>query len=55
MDQLHAIADRMTSWQTLDDLIDDTFDTMRNMGFEALIYDYTPLPCDLEGRLEIQP
>ncbi|TDH34937.1 LuxR family transcriptional regulator [Pseudohoeflea suaedae] len=53
MDQLHAIAERMTSWQTLDDLIDDTFDTMRHMGFEALIYDYTPLPCDMNGRLEI--
>ena len=52
-DDINCIADRLSTRDTLDDRIDEAFGAMRNMGFEALIYDYTPMPCDLGGQIEV--
>ena len=53
LNDITSIADRMSARATLDDRIDEAFAAMRTMGFEALIYDYTPTPCDLGGEIEI--
>jgi len=52
-DAISAITNRLSTRETLDDRIDEAFSAMRTMGFEALIYDYTPTPCDIGGRVEI--
>ncbi|MFC3075764.1 LuxR family transcriptional regulator [Shinella pollutisoli] len=53
LEEIGAIAERFSARKTLDDRIDEAFRAMRLMGFEALIYDYTPTPCDVGGRVEI--
>ncbi|MBR0554511.1 autoinducer binding domain-containing protein [Ciceribacter sp. L1K23] len=52
-DEISVLADRLSSRETLDDRIDEAFSAMRQLGFEALIYDYTPTPCDIAGQVEI--
>ncbi|MCL6708774.1 LuxR family transcriptional regulator [Pseudomonas sp. R2.Fl] len=51
--EINTISDRLSRRETLDDRIDEAFSAMRSMGFEALIYDYTPTPCGLSGEVEI--
>ena len=53
LDEIDAIVGRLSAGQTLDDRIDEAFHAMRTMGFEALIYDYTPRPCGIGGEVEI--
>lgn len=52
-EEISVISDRLSSKETLDDRIDEAFSAMRQLGFEALIYDYTPTPCDIGGQVEI--
>lgn len=36
--------------RTLDEKIDQTFLAVKDFGFEALVYDYTPVPYDINGN-----
>ncbi|HTO30981.1 MAG TPA: LuxR family transcriptional regulator [Pararhizobium sp.] len=53
LDELSVIAERFSARETLDGRIDEAFGAMRSMGFEALIYDYTPRACIIDGEVEI--
>ncbi|MHB0953185.1 MAG: LuxR family transcriptional regulator [Allorhizobium sp.] len=53
LDEISAITDRFSASETLDDRIDLAFGAMRKMGFEALIYDYTPTRRGFDGQVEI--
>lgn len=52
-DQIGTIRRQFIAHQTLDGRIDHVFEAMKAIGFEALIYDYTPVPYDLDGRIMI--
>ncbi|TCL68408.1 LuxR family transcriptional regulator [Rhizobium sp. BK251] len=51
LDQIGTIRRQFTVHETLDGRIDHAFDAMKRIGFEALIYDYTPVPYDLDGEI----
>jgi LuxR family transcriptional regulator len=48
-----AIRKRLSSEPTLESRIDSAFELMKGFGFDALIYDYTPIPYDVDGSLII--
>lgn len=52
-DQIGTIRRQFTAHQTLDGRIDHIFESMKAIGFEALIYDYSPVPYDLDGKIMI--
>lgn len=52
-DEIGSIRRQFTEHQTLDGRIDQIFEAMKGLGFEALIYDYTPVPYDLNGDVMI--
>jgi LuxR family transcriptional regulator len=53
LDEIRTIKRQFTEHNTLDGRIDEVFEAMKNLGFEALIYDYTPVPYDLDGEIMI--
>jgi LuxR family transcriptional regulator len=53
LDEVTTIRRRFAGHTTLDDCIDEVFAALRGFGFEALIYDYTPVPYDLDGTIMI--
>lgn len=53
LDEIGAIRSQFTAHETLDGRIDQAFEAMKQLGFEALIYDYTPVPYDLSGEIMI--
>jgi LuxR family transcriptional regulator len=53
LDEIRTIKRQFTAHTTLDGRIDEVFEAMKNLGFEALIYDYTPVPYDLDGEIMI--
>jgi LuxR family transcriptional regulator len=53
IDEIETIRSQFASHQTLDGCIDQIFDAMKAIGFEALIYDYTPVPYDIDGAIMI--
>lgn len=53
IDQIGTIRSQFTAHETLDGCIDQIFEAMKTIGFEALIYDYTPVPYDLDGAIMI--
>ncbi len=52
-DELGTIRNQFTAHDTLDGRIDQVFEAMKSIGFEALIYDYTPVPRDLDGTIMV--
>lgn len=42
---------RRLSGSTMDELMDNAMVLAGNLGFDALVYDYTPVPTDHEGTL----
>ncbi|WP_159947726.1 LuxR family transcriptional regulator [Rhizobium sp. 18065] len=50
-DDIGSIRSRLTAGETLDGRIDAAFEVIKGFGFDALIYDYTPVPYDLDGAL----
>ncbi|UJW73818.1 helix-turn-helix transcriptional regulator [Rhizobium sp. SL42] len=50
-DDIGSIRSRLTEGETLDGRIDTAFEVIKGFGFDALIYDYTPVPYDLDGAL----
>ncbi|RYE54406.1 MAG: LuxR family transcriptional regulator, partial [Rhizobiaceae bacterium] len=53
LDDIGGIRERFSTEPTLDGRIDRAYDAMKQWGFDALIYDYTPVPYDLAGELMI--
>jgi LuxR family transcriptional regulator len=53
LDELTTIERRFEGRETLDSCIDAAFEATRGLGFEAMIYDYTPVPFDLDGAIMI--
>lgn len=53
LDEIGTIRRQFEAHQTLDGRIDQIFEAMKRLGFEALIYDYTPVPYDLDGGIMI--
>jgi LuxR family transcriptional regulator len=53
LDGIREIKRQFTDHQTLDGRIDQVHEAMKSLGFEALIYDYTPVPYDLDGEIMI--
>lgn len=51
IDEIGAIRSKFSAQDTLDGRIDQIFEAMQAIGFEALIYDYTPVPYDLDGKI----
>lgn len=50
---IDATRKRLVDEATLDGRIDRAFEMMQAFGFEALIYDYTPVPYDVDGSMNI--
>lgn len=53
LDEIGTIRRQFSVHQTLEGRIDQVFEAMKQLGFEALIYDYTPVPYDLDGAVMI--
>ena len=53
LDEIGTIRRQFSAHQTLEGRIDQVFEAMKQLGFEALIYDYTPVPYDLDGAVMI--
>lgn len=53
LDTIAELRHRFSTASTLDGRIDQAFEAMKRFGFDALIYDYTPVPFDLAGDLMI--
>ena len=53
LDDIGQIRQRFSAEVTLEGRIDQVFEAMKRLGFDALIYDYTPVPYDLAGDLMI--
>lgn len=49
--KLTAFTNRLMPGGSLDELMDNTFNLAQQLGFDALVYDYTPVPFDLNGAL----
>ena len=52
-DVISAMTDLFLRRETLDERVDEAFTAMRGLGFEGLIYDYTPRSSHLAGEVEI--
>ena len=53
LDEIGTIRRQFSAHQTLEGRIDQVFNAMKQLGFDALIYDYTPVPYDLDGAVMI--
>ena len=53
LDEIGTIKRQFTAYNTLDEQIDQVFEAMKRLGFEALIYDYTPVAYDIDGQMMV--
>ena len=53
LDEITTIRRRFTRHSTLDECIDEAFVALSGLGYDALVYDYTPIPYDLDGAIMI--
>lgn len=53
LNDIDHIKGQFTARETLEGRIDEAFEAMKAFGFDALIYDYTPVPFDHDGALMI--
>ena len=53
LDRIETIRHQFARHRTLDGRIDHAFEAMKKLGFGAMIYDYTPVPMTLDGRIAI--
>lgn len=53
LDEIGTIKRQFTAYKTLDEQIDQVFEAMKRLGFEALIYDYTPVAYDIDGQMMV--
>ena len=49
--KLTAFNHRLMPGRSLDEQMDNTFILAQQLGFDALVYDYSPVPIDLNGAL----
>ena len=49
--KLTALNHRLMPGRSLDEQMDNTFVLAQQLGFDALVYDYTPVPMDQDGAL----
>lgn len=49
--KLTALNHRLMPGRSLDEQMDNTFILAQQLGFDALVYDYTPVPIDQDGAL----
>ncbi|KNH28988.1 LuxR family transcriptional regulator [Pseudomonas syringae] len=49
--KLSDLNPRLLSGKSLDELMDNALLLAEELGFEALVYDYSPVPLDHEGKL----
>lgn len=49
--KLTAFNHRLMPGRSLDEQMDNTFILAQQLGFDALVYDYTPVPIDQDGAL----
>ncbi|RQO49876.1 LuxR family transcriptional regulator [Pseudomonas sp. KBW05] len=49
--KLTAFNNRLMPGRSLDEQMDNTFILAQQLGFDALVYDYTPVPMDHDGAL----
>jgi len=49
--KLTALNHRLMPGRSLDEQMDNTFVLAQQLGFDALVYDYTPVPIDQDGAL----
>ncbi|MDP9031457.1 MAG: LuxR family transcriptional regulator, partial [Pseudomonadota bacterium] len=49
--RLTAFNDRLIPGRSLDEQMDNTLVLAQDLGFDALVYDYTPVPIDHNGAL----
>jgi LuxR family transcriptional regulator, quorum-sensing system regulator SdiA len=53
LDEVTAIRRRFDGRASLEECIDEAFGGASRLGYDALIYDYTPVPYDLDGTIMI--
>lgn len=53
LDRIETIRNQFARHETLDARIDHAFEAMKDLGFGAMIYDYTPVPIDPDGQIAI--
>ncbi len=53
LDEIKTMRRQFIAHDTLEGRIDHAFEAVKNLGFEALIYDYTPVPYDLDGGIMV--
>ena len=53
LDEVTAIRRRFDGRDSLEECIDEAFGAATRLGYDALIYDYTPVPYDLDGTMMI--
>ena len=49
--KLTAFNNRLIPGRSLDEQMDNAFILAQQLGFDALVYDYSPVPIDLNGTL----
>lgn len=53
LDRIETIRHQFARHQTLEGRIDHAFEAMKTLGFDAMIYDYTPVPMAPNGHIAI--
>ncbi|QPC88098.1 LuxR family transcriptional regulator [Mesorhizobium sp. NBSH29] len=53
MESIDTIRDCFAGQETLDACVDQAFSLLGALGFEGLVYDYTPVPFDLDGSIMV--
>jgi len=53
LDEVTAVRRRFDGRDSLEECIDEAFGAATRLGYDALIYDYTPVPYDLDGTIMI--
>lgn len=51
LEQIGAIKQRFAACQTLDDCVDEVFAAVCQLGYDRLVYDYTPVTLDVDGAI----
>ena len=51
LDEIAVLRERFSAAGTVDGSVDQMYETAKQLGFDALIYDYTPVPFDYNGDI----
>jgi LuxR family transcriptional regulator len=53
LDEISPLRQRFDSQDSLEGQVDEIYQRAKELGFDGLVYDYTPVPFDLDGSLNI--